>query len=172
MTGIIKAVRGEIRKNNIEAVVIPSKKIVFGRWVRVKCSYGCEMYGRSWSCPPATPDIDEAKKIVSCYKSALFLRFRSRSLLDQKKMQKPILEIERKLFLAGFYKAFAFFPGPCSFCVSCRYPKPCRFPAMKRPTIEGFGIDVFRTAKNAGMDVDVIKNPSGFSHSFSLVLVE
>ena len=127
----LESVIKSIEKGRTVVRVIPARNIAVREWVRLKCMYGCEMFGKSWSCPPAPPSVNEVKDIISWYKKALLIGFETNSLSDQKKTHKTMLEIERKLFLAGFYKAFALFPGPCSFCSSCSYPKPCMHPELR-----------------------------------------
>jgi len=44
--------------------------------------------------------------------------------------------------------------GPCELCDRCVGQKsgaPCKHPLKARPSMEAFGIDVFKTAENAGM---------------------
>jgi predicted metal-binding protein len=148
---------------------IPASRISVADWVRLKCMYGCTLYGRSWSCPPASPSLEEARKILREYRTALFVTFKPGK--DAGKMNEILLEMERKLFLEGYCKAFAFFPSPCSLCKKCAYPKDCKHPGKKRPTPEAMGIDVFRTAANAGIRMDVLKEKKPFSMS-TLVLAE
>ncbi len=158
------------RRPDIQEIrAIPASRISIANWVRLKCQYGCTLYGGSWSCPPAAPSLEETRKIMREYRTALFVKFmpnRAASGLNE-----TLLEIERKLFLSGYCKAFAFFPSPCSFCKKCAYPKHCRYPDKKRPTNEAMGIDIFRTAANIGIKLDILKEKKPFSMS-TLILVD
>ncbi len=158
---ILKPLFKEIKA---EAKIIPVKKIVLHRWTRLKCMHGCEMFGKSWSCPPATPDFNEAANIISEYRRAFMIKLPG-SLETQIKLQPLLLEMEKKLVSSGFYKAFVFFSAACGFCKKCSYPEPCRKPVMKRPTLESFGIDVFETAKKAGFSFSR-------NHYFTILLLE
>ncbi len=150
---------------------IPASRISAANWVRLKCQFGCTLYGRSWSCPPATPSIDETRKILREYRTALFVMFKPKSPGKPGSMNQTLLEIEKKLFLEGYCKAFALFPSPCSLCRKCAYPKQCTHPEKKRPTNEAVGIDIFRTATNIGIKLDVLKEKKPFSMS-TLILVD
>jgi len=57
-----------------------------------------------------------------------------------------------KAFLSGFHKAFVFSAGHCSLCDKCPEDGRCRFPEKARPSMEGSGIDVYETARNAGIN--------------------
>ena len=157
----------EFRNVVLCAKEIPAKKIVTGNWVRMKCRYGCSFYGKSCSCPPEVPEVDECRKVLSEYKTAMLLRFGTH---DRKKLERTILDIERRLFLSGYYKAFGFFVSPCTACKKCN-PRECRHPEKSRPTAESFGIDLIRTSRNAGFEKDILKENEEFL-PVGLVLVD
>ncbi len=165
----LKQLITEISSPEIQEIrQIPTSRITIANWVRLKCLYGCTLYRTSWSCPPAAPSIDEARKILREYRTALFITFRPD--ITAAKLNASVLEIERKLFLEGYPKAFAFFPTPCSFCRKCAYPKECRHPEKKRPTNEALGIDIFRTASNIGIRMDILKEKKPFPMSTLILL--
>ena len=146
-----------------EVRILPVPRISVANWVRLKCQYGCTMHGKSWSCPPAAPSIEDAEKIIKEYRTALFLSLRPEALNE------TILDVERMFFKAGYYKAFGLFASPCSHCKSCSYPKDCKHPEKKRPTSEALGIDLFRTAKNIGIRLIIAEKPPVIN---TIVLVE
>ena len=41
---------------------IDPKAIVVAHWVRMKCLFGCEDYGRNAACPPNTPPVTPKSK--------------------------------------------------------------------------------------------------------------
>ena len=148
-----------------EAREIQASDIVVKNWVRMKCRYGCSLYGKSGSCPPEVPGIESCRNLVSEYSKALVLRFAPGETLE-----KPILDIEKSLFLDGHYKAFGFFVSPCTACPECK-PQDCPSPERARPTPESFGIDLFETARGAGFELEILKEKTGFS-PVGLVLIE
>jgi predicted metal-binding protein len=133
----------------------------------MKCRYGCPQYGKSGSCPPEVPGIESCKNLISEYSKALVLRF---SPGEPRLFEKPILDIEKSLFLEGKYRAFGFFVSPCTACEECS-PQECKSPEKSRPTPEAFGIDLFETARKAGFEMDILREKGNFS-PVGLVLVE
>jgi len=162
----VKDIIDDITKKHSDVTeirLIPTPRITLANWVSLKCKYGCTMYGKSWSCPPETPDFDKATKILREYRTALFISLRPGDL------DETILDIERMFFKAGYYRAFGFFTSPCSHCKSCFYPKECKHPEKKRPTSESIGVDIFRTAKNIGVNLNITEKPSMVN---TIVLIE
>ncbi len=62
----------------VEAKIIPVTKVVIENRVVFKCKLGCEKYGKTLACPPHAPSPDEFRKIVSEYKFALFMKFKTK----------------------------------------------------------------------------------------------
>jgi predicted metal-binding protein len=151
----------------VDAKIILPQNIVIANWTRLKCKYGCSEYGRRWTCPPGSPTPEKTRKIVSQFERAILLKFEK-----HEGTQKAVSEIEKELFLKGFYKAFGLAAGPCEFCRVCAYPKPCRHPEMARPSMEACGIDVYATARRTGFSINVIKNYHEVPKYFGLILIE
>jgi len=101
--------------------------------------------------------------------------------------------LEKTAFYDGFYKAFGFGGYPCIYCehqhcvaeecegiVDESIRRKCRHMDLVRPSMEGAGMDVFATAKNAGWPLSTIpcknleygKIVHGNIHSIGLVLLE
>jgi predicted metal-binding protein len=165
----------DIRTFNVEKIIIQD-------WVNLKCRYGCASFGTSWCCPPATPNPKEARKIISEYTTALLLvghHKRSDFYLNNRKKReesvrywKGIVSIERHLFLAGYYKAFALVSTNCSLCKQCTYPDQCRFPQEKRPMIESFSIDLIETVRQLGLISHVAIDSEDAVNDYGLILLE
>lgn len=65
-----------------------------------------------------------------------------------------ISKIEAAAFNLGYRFAAGFGSGSCKLCDECvaKQPgEPCRHPFKARPSMEAMGIDVFKTAENAGL---------------------
>lgn len=156
--------------------------IEVARWVSLKCRYGCSKYNRSWCCPPATPDTDEVREILSEYQTALLLVGRHRVpefyLNNAKKRVKLVkswkgaVALERMLFLEGYYKAFSLVGECCALCKTCAYPDECRFPSEKRPSVESFSINMMGTLKNIGMTAQVATQTSQSYNYYGILLVD
>jgi predicted metal-binding protein len=149
-----------------EAKIISPSDVVTGLWVRWKCQFGCGGYGSSWICPPRSPRPEETRRLLDEYKRAILIEG---GLTNTKKIA---ARMEREIFLAGFYKAFALGSGPCRLCPSCSLDEGCRHPQEARPSMEACGIDVFATARKQGFTIDVVKSRQDPQHYFGLVLIE
>ena len=158
------------------ARVVPASYVVTAPWVRYKCRFGCGSYGARHFCPPATPTPAETAAVVRCYNKTMLVAYESARAGKQravrKKMHKDVLALEREIFLDGFYKALAFVAGPCNLCGTCDVSKPCKLPGEPRPAMEACGIDVFATFANAGVKLDVVRDPAGPYKVCGMVLIE
>ena len=171
------------KQNGVESILPFSiNNIVIAQWVNLKCRYGCSQYKANWSCPPATPDLNEARTILSEYTTALllvgsqnrndFYKDSNRNRTDQVKYWKSIVSLERMLFLKGYDKAISLVSGACSLCKKCAYPDACRFPMEKRPTVESFYIDLVGTLKNLGIDTKVALELNETFKYYSIILLD
>lgn len=61
----------------IDAKIIPVKKIVIENRVVLKCSLGCEKYGKTLACPPHAPTPEKFRQLVGEYNYAMFMQFKS-----------------------------------------------------------------------------------------------
>lgn len=151
----------------LEAKVIPASSVVTAPWVRFKCQYGCDGYGACLTCPPYSPSPDETARIVKEFERGILLHGD-----DHVDITRLAAEMERELFLAGYYKAIAFGSGPCRLCDDCDLEGSCKHPALARPSMEAAGIDVFQTVRNNGLDIRVVTCPENKADYFALVLVD
>jgi predicted metal-binding protein len=84
-------------------------------------------------------------------------------------------ELERAIFLAGYYKAFLLQHGACMICGACvsgGTRMNCVNKAKSRPGADAMGIDVYQTAHNAGYPVQVVKSRDETTNRFAFILVE
>lgn len=146
--------------------VISASSIVIGQWVRVKCQYGCEMFGKVLTCPPFSPTPEVMKKIVDEYKKAILIYHP-----EYETVREIAMKIEEEAFFSGYYKAFALGAGPCNLCGRCEVAKPCRHLYEARPSMEACGIDVYKTVRNNGWKIEVIKAGEK-SKYFGLILIK
>ena len=63
----------------IDAKIIATDKIVVEDRLVLKCSLGCEKYGKTLACPPHAPTPEQFRKIVKEYHYALFMKFKSKA---------------------------------------------------------------------------------------------
>ena len=171
------------KKHGIEEIIlIGTKDIAVAEWVRLKCKYGCKNYGKSWCCPPETPAPEQTKALINEYDKALllcgsirnthFYKDNHQKRRKQVYLWKATVAVERKLFLSGYYKAFAMVSESCALCKECLYPKECKFPTDRRPSIESLSIDVFQTLKNIGKKFKLAGDITDEYNCYSIILLE
>ena len=187
----------ELRKIHSDFKQIAVDTIEVAEWVRWKCEYGCRAYGKHMTCPPYTPRPEETRKLLSCYENALITRFEDvqpnedvppahihHFLWDAIfKMHNTMFELERHTFLLGYYKAFAMAALPCTYCRDCLPEREgfeldyaakrfCEHQDKARPSMEACGIDVFKTVRTAGYELEVCPSSRAKITFFGLLLIE
>jgi len=178
----IEAIRHMARDLGFEGMrVVRTREVVTARWVSLKCRYGCQNYNTCWCCPPASPDLQATRELLSEYCLALVLRGSNRNehfyrnslqkRRNQIKQWKATISLERKLFLMGYYKAFGLPAETCALCKKCAYPGPCKFPSEKRPSVEACSIDLFQTVRKLGRPVTLAGGHEETYNSYSLILL-
>ncbi|MEF8835943.1 MAG: DUF2284 domain-containing protein [Candidatus Thermoplasmatota archaeon] len=151
-----------------EGKEISPEKVYTARWVRLKCQYGCGRYDTNLTCPPYTPDPEATRKILEEYDSAVLIHFPS----GVNGIKEIMAELEREAFLSGFYKTFGFGAGPCDLCEDCRLEEGCVHPHKARPAMEACGINVYKTVREAGYPIEVVKNRDCMQNYYGLLLLE
>jgi predicted metal-binding protein len=73
-----------LKMGAVDAKIITADKVVVEDRIVLKCKVGCPDYGKTLSCPPYTPTAEEFRKIVSEYRYALFIKFKSQTKADPK----------------------------------------------------------------------------------------
>ncbi|MGC8831216.1 MAG: DUF2284 domain-containing protein [Thermoproteota archaeon] len=111
--------------------VINASDVVVRDWVRLKCQYGCDGYGKCLTCPPYSPNPEQMRRILSGYSSAMLLRFEP----EWENVHKVVARLEREAFLSGYYSAFGLASGSCPLCKECNL-KNCVHPELARPSME------------------------------------
>jgi predicted metal-binding protein/ubiquinone/menaquinone biosynthesis C-methylase UbiE len=150
------------------ARIIETSEVVVEPWVRLKCRFGCSLYGQSLCCPPFSLDEDKMRVILSRYRQALLVQGAPPSTL----FHENLLALERTFFLAGYSEALAFGAGPCPVCPSCPADGRCRFPEKARPSLEACGVDVYETARRAGLSLNPVTHPQGYVKYLGLILFD
>jgi len=148
-----------------EAKIISPRKVETGIWVRLKCQFGCASYGSSLMCPPYTPRPEETRQMLDQYRKAILFESPTANTKE------IAAQMEREIFLAGYYKALGLGGGPCRLCQHCAFEKGCRHAEEARPAMEACGIDVFATARKHGFTIKVLRNYREPQHYFGLILI-
>jgi len=141
--------------------------IKIAEWTSMRCRFGCDRYGTP-HCPPNSPTAQQTRKVIKDYTHAVLLEGEP----PAREFQRRVLEAEKEAFAAGFYKAFAYWAGPCSLCDSCRTDGTCRNTKDARPSMEGAGIDVFDTVRRSGIGLRTLNGRDNYVKYFGLLLLE
>jgi predicted metal-binding protein/2-polyprenyl-3-methyl-5-hydroxy-6-metoxy-1,4-benzoquinol methylase len=148
------------------ACVIKTAEIAVEPWVRLKCQFGCSNYDQSPGCPPYALDEAKMAATISRYKHALLVQ----GTPPSKIFHEQLLALEKALFLGGHTEALAFGAGPCPVCSTCVTDGRCRFPEKLRPSLEACGVDVYETARRAGLNLNPVQHHLGYVKYVGLVL--
>ena len=90
-----------------------------------------------------------------------------------KKVNSKLLELEREVFLSGFYKAFLLFMDSCNLCNTCTgMREKCKNPKQARPTPESMAVDVFKTVRKIGYSIDVLHDYSQAMNRYAFLMIE
>ncbi|HWQ67677.1 MAG TPA: DUF2284 domain-containing protein [Methanospirillum sp.] len=99
---------------------------------------------RTWLDPSTPEDIHQ--------KANLFWKT---YFENSKEIHMVMLELEKTAYLAGYPNALALVNGSCRLCETCNIKEGiCRFPALARIPEHAVGINMQKTAKNAGITLN------------------
>ena len=158
---------------------INPQDIVVSQWVRMKCMFGCNEYGKNAGCPPNTPPVGECRNFFADYTEGVVFHF-------EKKLKKPeerhewtkiinekLLSLEREVFLAGNQKAFLPVMDSCNICENCAKERTkCKNKRSARPTPEAMAVDVFSTVRRLGYPIKVLRDYSKIMNRYAFLLVK
>jgi predicted metal-binding protein len=151
---------------------IDPRSVVTAEWVRMKCQFGCPGFGMSLCCPPRTPTPEVTRKVIDSYQKAVLLHRRLGKGERSKLLNEMMVRLEIEIFLDGYYKAWSMGSGPCRLCKECDVTDSCKHGYEARPSMEACGIDVFKTARDHGFPVEVVRTHEEERNVFGLILVE
>ncbi|MBC3887517.1 DUF2284 domain-containing protein [Acetobacterium paludosum] len=158
---------------------VTGEKIKVAQWVRVKCMYGCDSYGKKSTCPPNTPTVSECREFLSEYESAVIFHFQEKLDTDEalhqwcKHINKELLKIEKEIFLLGFHKAFALLVDECKLCSDCVSDRVmCKNKKMARPCTEAMAIDVYGTVRDLDYPIHVLADKNVKMNRYGILLID
>jgi len=158
---------------------INARDIVVAQWVRYRCMFGCPNYGKSTACPPNVPSVDDCRRMMGEFDQAVIFHFEKE--LERPEDRKPwsreavgkLIELERQVFLSGYYKTILIPFDSCGFCGECSGSREkCRNPKMARAGADALGIDVFATVRGVGYPIQVLKDYAETMNRYAFLLVE
>lgn len=158
---------------------IDPTEIVVAQWVRLKCQFGCDNYGRNASCPPNTPPLADCRAFFKEYRLGTVFRF-NQSFSDpeerhdwSRNVNRALIELERNVFLAGHAQAFMMLMDNCNLCRDCANTRShCRNKKMARPSPEAMGVDVFSTVTKYDYPINVLDDYGQEMNRYAILLIE
>jgi predicted metal-binding protein len=158
---------------------LPASDIIVAQWVRLKCVFGCDEYGKNVGCPPNTPTVAECERFIGEYSDSVIIHFlkavpnREERVNWSREINRRLLELERRVFIQGHHKAFMLLMGSCPICEECvERHEDCRYPGSSRPTPEGMAVDLFATTHNVGYPLEVLSDYSQQMNRYAILLIE
>ncbi len=150
----------------LKAYFLDAKDLKIENRTALKCAYGCKDYGTRLSCPPYVMSIDEFRKVMAEYSSALLLVdehdiaevtdiMEAWSGLRKDSFHK-MFELEHEAFRKGFTFAHLLSHGSCNECEVCNL-KICIKPEMRRFPPEAVGINLIKVMENVGLGLEFCK---------------
>lgn len=141
-----------------KATVIPVEQIVLSAdFFKICQSNGCGNFGQCWMCPPELGDIESLMAQVKSYSHGLLYQsiheiedsFDIEGMIDAGRLHAQLSQkLEQDASLPQ--KRLHLSCGGCRLCERCakRDNLPCRHPDKALASMEGYGIDVYRTTKD------------------------
>ena len=174
---ILKAILGN---GAAKAQLIPQSKIVTDKAFWDICAAnGCGSFGKYWTCPPAIGEADALIRELKGYTHGVLYQTigeieESFDIEGMGEAGKAHKAVSRKVHTAlqelfGTERFLHLSNGGCDLCAKCTKPegKPCRFPSLTLRPMEGYCIDVYRTAK--GTELKYINGANTVTY-FGIVL--
>ncbi len=150
------------------AVILEPAGVCFDPRAILKCRWGCEYQERpNIKCQTRGTSLRERMDMLNSYRDILLVHAH-----DARQLSRAVLEIERRAFLDGHYFAFAI--RYCKWCPQCAVDQggPCALPEKVRPCDQAFGIDIYKTARAAGLPIQVLQGKDDTQNRYGFVLID
>jgi predicted metal-binding protein len=155
------------------------KEIVLGQWVRMKCLYGCVEYGRTATCPPHAPSVEDCERFFREYRRCAVFHFEKRVERPEdrhawsRKINLGLLKLEQEVFMAGLVKAFLLYMDSCNICLECSGSRAgCKEPKLARPTPDALGVDVYTTVRKLGYPIKVLSDYRQVMNRYAFLMID
>ncbi|MDR0489663.1 MAG: DUF2284 domain-containing protein [Oscillospiraceae bacterium] len=135
----------------------------------------CDRYGKSWSCPPACPSLEEMRENVLSYSGGILVQtvgdledsYDWEGIMDAGKRHKENFGRMREALESGDQPILAMGAGACNLCQSCTYPDaPCRFPDKMAASMEASGLFVSKVCTDNGLNYNYGPNKIAFTSCY------
>ena len=137
----------------------------------------CNSYGKSWSCPPACPTLEEMRERIKSYSNGILVQ--TVGDIEDSYDWEGIMEagaLHKKNFMAlwesledDYTSVLAMGAGACMLCETCTYPdSPCRFPDKMSPSMEACGLFVSKVCTDNNLPYNYGQDHITFNSCFLL----
>ncbi len=163
------------------AALIPSKQIEVKDQLALKCIQPrCENYGLSFSCPPHVEGPAGFRDLIERLPDSLVVRLviPAATLLSWERFElgrvhhELVALLEKAASNLGYPRSRGFAGGSCKelFCqdlLACQQINggACRHPDLARPSLSGFGVDVFKLVASCGWETCIEAEPGEFQEN-------
>lgn len=86
-----------------------------------------------------------------------------------KKLHRVVSYVEREAFVRRYYLSLGILRGRCRLCNECDTKSLCKHPFEARPSMEAMGIDVDRTVRKVGLNIEWGQRTK--VHHYGLVMI-
>jgi predicted metal-binding protein len=112
------------------------------------------------------------RRVVDAYEKAILLHRKVKAGEKSKDLTLKAVRLERDIFLDGYHKVWSMGSGPCRLCRTCDPSGSCQRGFDARPSMEACGIDVFKTARDNGFPIQVVRSHNEERNYYGVILVE
>ena len=144
------------------AEIIRADQLAYDVSFREMCAQNsCGRYGKCHMCPPDVGEIDALIARAKGYAGGVLYQkiytiedsFDFEGMMDARRAHSALaftLDEKARELVSGYLHLAV---GGCGLCKSCTKEEglPCRYPDKALASLEAYGVDVYNSAKNAGM---------------------
>lgn len=155
---------------------IPAGEVPIDESLTEYCVSGCDSYGRSGNCPPHAGGAALLRESLGKYETAVIFKISVSGAVLMDERRYPVMAAIHRLAVRleefsannGYPHSRGLACGSCHrlFCTHhkvCQALEPggkCLFPDLARPSISGFGINVFEVAARLGWRMERVGRAS------------
>lgn len=128
----------------------------FSESVRQLCeANACGYYAKTWACPPGVGTYEECRDRIMKYRNIFVFTtmhpledsYDFEGMMEGRDKHNSICPAIAEAFSKKYEDLLILSAEGCSKCAVCTYPDaPCRFPETLHPSIESYGVEVYKLA--------------------------